>query len=658
MKNEVAGVAGAARIKNVDRAGLARAEKHGKRLDETGKSRAVNDEPPVTTTGLDLRTLFDRHIEGAFVPKAKSSAMHLLIQFPVDLVDGADAEYMLHHARAFAERVFGGEAIFADRVDRDETSQRVVDLFLAPRYMKTTKRESKPAVSTTLHLKLLAAKHGEKPLPFGYGRALQTALFEYMRDEMKLDGVERGKAKVVPGQDWKSAEQQRAEELAGLTAQAQADIDQAEQDKAAVRTDRVEAERQQRDRETAFLVRQAEAARQQGDREQALAERERRAAGREQELKTRDTATEERERAVAAREADGMMAVAQAEIARREADHARIAMNAALQAAQRNVEDSAGDRAAARKELTAAEADRARAAAERNANTTERNRIDVQRKLEEAQLALLSRGADDAAGLELRPSGDRFSMRKVKMRPHEQIAYEAGWSAPMMKLARRLADAMEQVRNHARRLLKREQELNDRDAALTAREQDDDRDRRARASEHAAALADLDQRARELDAREDAASVREAEADSRIADAAAREADAGREIVRHNRWALAVDAIIDHPDWIDVTGNTIRLDRNAAATIDPKLVATLQETPPNWAMNVILARLDVADRHRLAEEHEADAARSRNQLTELVLRAGRVLSPDQQKVAVEVQTTVQRSATAAQAWNAARGTGR
>lgn len=417
-------------------------------------------------------------------------------------------------------------------------------------------------------------------------------------------------------------------------------------------------ERQQRDREAAFLAEQVEATRQHADRDRALAERERQAAEREQDHNTRDTAAEERERAIAAREADVAMAIAQAQTARREADHARIAMNAALQAAQRNVEDSAGDRAAARKELTAAEADRVRAAAERNANTAERNRIDLQRKLEEAQLALLARGADDAAGLELRPSGDRFSMRKVKMRPHEQIAYEAGWSAPLMKLARRLADAMEQVRGHARRLLKREQELNDRDAALTAREQYDDRDRRARASEHAAALADLDRRARELATRENAASVRVAEADNRIADAAAKEAEASREIVRHNRWSLAVDAIIDHPDWIDVTGNTIRLDRNAAATIDPKLVATLQETPPNWAMNVILARLDVADRHRLVEEHEADAARSRNQLTELVLRAGRVLSPDQQKVAVEVQTTVQRSATAAQAWNAARGTGR
>ena len=658
MKNEVAGVAGAARIKNVDRAGLARAEKHGKRLDQTGQSRAVNDEPPITTTGLNLRALFDRHIEGAFVPKAKSSAMHLLIQFPVDLVDGGDADYMLHHARAFAERVFGDEAIFADRVDRDETSQRVVDLFLAPRYMKTTKRESKPAVSTTHHLKLLAAKHGEKPLPFGYGRALQTALFEYMRDEMKLDGVERGKAKVVAGQDWKSAEQQRAEELASLTTRAKAGIDQAERDKAAVYADRVEMERQQRDREAAFLAEQLKAARQHDDRDRALAERERQADRRDEDNKARDTVAEERERAIAAREANVAMAVARAEIAWREAEHARIALDAARQTAQRNVEDSARNRAAARKELAAAEVDRVRAAAERDANTTERNRIEAQRKLNEVQLALLARGADDAAGLELRPLGDRFSMRKAKMRPHEQIAYEAGWSAPLMKLARRLADAMEQLRHHARRLLKREQELNDRDAALTAREQDDDRDRRARASEHAAALADLDRRARALAIREEAAAVRAAEADSRIAYAEAKEAEASREIVRHNRWSLAVDAVIDHPDWIDVTGNTIRLDRNAAATIDPKLVANLQETPPNWAINVILARLDVADRHSLAEEHESDAARSRQQLAELISRAGHVLTSDQQKGVAEVQAAVNRSTAAAQAWNAARDAGR
>lgn len=658
MKKQISGVAGAARIKNLDRAGLARAEKHGKRLDQTGQSRAVNDEPPVTTSGLDLQALFDRHVEGAFIPKAKSSTMHILIQFPADLVDGADADYMLHHARTFAERVFGDEAIFADRVDRDETSQRVVDLFLAPRYVKTTKRGSKPAVSTTHHLKALAAKHGEKPLPFGYGRALQTELFEYMRDEMRLDGVERGKAKVVPGPDWKSAEQQRAEELDDQAAQAQAEREQVERERAVVRADRDEAERHDQAREAAFQGEQAEAARRHADRDRALAEREQQAAEQKKANKARDAAAVERERAIAAREIDVTMAVGRAELARHEAERARAAMDVALRTAQRNVEDSATDRAAARKALDAAEADRARATADRDANITERNRIEARRKLEEAQLALLARGADDAAGLELRPSGDTISMRKTAMQPDERVIYAAGWSAPLMKLARRLADAMEQVRGYARRLLQREQELNDRDAALRAQEQDACRDRRAQASEHAAALAELDRRARELDAREDAASIREAEADSRIADAAAREADAGREMIRHNRWSLAVDAVIDHPDWIEVTGNTIRLDRQAAAAIDPKLVATLQESPPHWAMNVILARLDVADRHSLAEEHESDAARSRKQLAELVSRAGRVMTPDQQNVAAEVNTTVQRSAAAAQAWAAAKGAGR
>ncbi len=218
MKKQVSGVAGAARIKNLDRAGLARAEKHGKRLDQTSKSRAVNNIAPVTTTGLHLQSLYDSHIKGAFVPKAKSCVMHILLQFPTDLVDGEDANYMLHHAIAFGERVFGDEAIFANRVDRDEKSRGVVDMFLAPRYMKTTKHESKPATSTTNHLKTLAKKYGENLTPFGYGRALQSAFFDYMRDVMMLEGVERGTAKALPGKDWKSAEQQRSAELDDLTA--------------------------------------------------------------------------------------------------------------------------------------------------------------------------------------------------------------------------------------------------------------------------------------------------------------------------------------------------------------------------------------------------------------------------------------------------------
>lgn len=626
MKNRVSGVAGAARLKNVNRAGLARAEKHGKRLDQTGQSRAIYKVPPVTTTGRDLQALYDKHVEGAFVPGAKSSAMHLLIQWPTELVDGKDADFMLHHARTFAERVFGDEAIFADRLDRDETSQHVVDLFLAPRYMKTTKRESKPATSTTHHLKALAKKYGEKPVPFGYGRALQTALHEYMRDEMQLNGVERGRAKAVPGNDWKSAEQQRDEELDNLAARAKAELERLEQEQVRARTAA------------------AEAMRRDAEREDALALRERQVA--------------EREQAIAAREIETAATSALATAAREATDAARVRMDAALEAAERKSGMIDRDRAAIGRERADAEADRASAATERADVAAGRERVDAQRRLQEAQLALLARAMEDDAGLDLHRTSVAFSMRKEAMRPDESLAYETGWSKSLMRVARQIAAMLEQARAWTRRLRAREKVIEDREAALAACQRDAEREREVRRAEHAAALLALQHRDCELAAREQAATTRMADAEARVAAAAAKNAAAQALLTRHSGWATAVDTLIEHPEWIDVTGTIVRLDRNSAASADPKLVATLREQPPAWALNVILARLDVADQQSRADELEQAAAASAAQLTALIARATSMLSPEQQKVVTESQQAIRRSPATARAWNAAQGNGR
>jgi hypothetical protein len=216
MKSVVSGVAGSVRLKQLNAAGLTTAEKHGKRLDQTGKTRAIDDTPPLTRTGLDLNALYTAHVEGAFIPKAKTKAMHMILQFPKNLVDPADAPGMLDHARAYVERVFGPDAIFGDRIDRDEKNKQVVDLFIAPKYVKRTKKGEKIAVSMTRDLKKLAEKHGHPPIPQGIGRAMQDELLEYFRDVMELDGVQRGAKKAFAGPDWKSAEQQRVEELEGI----------------------------------------------------------------------------------------------------------------------------------------------------------------------------------------------------------------------------------------------------------------------------------------------------------------------------------------------------------------------------------------------------------------------------------------------------------
>ncbi|GAA4760438.1 hypothetical protein GCM10023219_00060 [Stakelama sediminis] len=219
MKKDVTGVAGAARVDQLSMGELTHAERHGKRLDKTSKSRAISKDPPVTTTGLDLNMLYHAHVAGAFIPKCRAREMQVIVQFPKDLVDGEDAALMLRHARAFVEGVFGPDSIFADRVDRDEKSRHVVDLFIAPKYVKTTKHQEKVAVTMSRHQKELARQYNCPPTPVGTGRALQDALFDYLRSQMGLNGVKRGEPKMIPGPDWKLPEQLREEELAHLKAE-------------------------------------------------------------------------------------------------------------------------------------------------------------------------------------------------------------------------------------------------------------------------------------------------------------------------------------------------------------------------------------------------------------------------------------------------------
>lgn len=211
--SQYSGVSGAVRIQRLSGTSLAAAESHGKRRDDLGEKRSIIKEPPLTTTGLNLRDLYDEHVEGAKVQRSSTKALHLVFQFPKELVNGEDAETMLREARAFAVSIFGDAAIFADRVDRDEKSRHVVDLFVAPRYQKTTKRRTQAAVSTSKHLKALAQERtGDEPTLRVQGQVLQDLWFEHLRDRMKLEGVHRGEKKRVPWEDWQTPEELALEE--------------------------------------------------------------------------------------------------------------------------------------------------------------------------------------------------------------------------------------------------------------------------------------------------------------------------------------------------------------------------------------------------------------------------------------------------------------
>jgi len=217
VESPVAGRSGAVRIQRLGGVALAAAEAHGKRLDTNGRVRAITDAEPLSTTGLDLVRLYQTHAEGAKISKSGTKALHMVLQFPIELVNGDRADMMLSNARTFAYSVFGSAAVFADRVDRDEKSRHVVDLFIAPRYDKQTKRQTQKAISTTRHLKALAAAKGRAPTLRGQGQALQDAWHEYLRDQMLLD-VRRGEPKKRPGSDWQTPEALEADRVDKLAA--------------------------------------------------------------------------------------------------------------------------------------------------------------------------------------------------------------------------------------------------------------------------------------------------------------------------------------------------------------------------------------------------------------------------------------------------------
>jgi hypothetical protein len=247
-KSPVAGVAGSIRVKRLSLVGLVAAEAHGNRKDTKGKARAIYpNAPPISTTGLNLSSLFDQHVQDAFRPNSSKICLHVLAQFPTELVPTDEAgrvsddhaRWMLSQALDFARDVFGPDAVFADRIDRDERGQHVVDLFIAPKYQKKTRGGSKTAVSISRHLKELAFRTGrwvvpenldeliravppgpnavkeraklrslrDHPTLRSQGQALQDAWFVFLDQKAQLAGVKRGSPKKTAGDDAISAEE-------------------------------------------------------------------------------------------------------------------------------------------------------------------------------------------------------------------------------------------------------------------------------------------------------------------------------------------------------------------------------------------------------------------------------------------------------------------
>lgn len=140
---------------------LANAERHGKRLDAISNQRRVRDDGPLCWNTLDLSRAYAKHAHGAKISqRCKAPVLHCLFQWPTNIsLTLENQKLFLKHSIHFANSVFGGNAVFAGRLDRDEAGEHTADVFVTPIYKKSTKAGLTEWVSTSKHLKLLCEKH-------------------------------------------------------------------------------------------------------------------------------------------------------------------------------------------------------------------------------------------------------------------------------------------------------------------------------------------------------------------------------------------------------------------------------------------------------------------------------------------------------------------
>lgn len=252
----------AVRCESLDLAGLARAEKHGKREDWIGKQRKIRNVKPIVLGGLDLTALYEKHTEGARQNKAaRKPVLHFIVRFPPEvLTDDGPTPYaqrdragrerlMVSQAVKFINETHGGEAVFAARLDRDEAGESVVDVFACPRYLKESKAGREPALwtSATKFGEELARKHQKHirermkdaktakaiTSPRAVGIALQESFGQFFE---RQNGVKLAPRKLKEGRakDRLEVEEWRVQRMAQEAAEARQDAEAAKAAAAAV----------------------------------------------------------------------------------------------------------------------------------------------------------------------------------------------------------------------------------------------------------------------------------------------------------------------------------------------------------------------------------------------------------------------------------------
>lgn len=339
----------------------------------------------------------------------------------------------------------------------------------------------------------------------------------------------------------------------------------------------------------------------------------------------------------------------EAELVRREreASQAAEAARSAMVAAEHARNEVAADAQAARMHRVEAEAEHRKAESERQALATARAQLDDERAEHASQIALLARASDPRSGLDLRATEADLTMNTSVMTDREKSAYTRPWSAALIQIGREVARMFEELRIGVVRLLAREQAVAERETALSAKEAAAERDlasqREVSRAKHEAAIADIARRSETLGAEEVRLAGVLKDAERKWTEAKKVEADAKAASLSNMRWSVAINVIAEHPDSVEFTkAGALRLTSDVEAMLPPAAIEVVGTRPPAWALAIIDQGQALAENRASALKHERAAAASAQQLTDLIEKAGPVLTPAQQEMDATVRYGLQQ----------------
>jgi hypothetical protein len=203
MEKANTGKSGAVRVSTLDATDLAAMERHGRREDASGQSRRVSDDAPLVFGGLDICARQEAHTEGR-KQQGRAKALHALVQFPSELIPNNERaqKVMLREAVEFINGFYGGDAVFAARLDRDEKGTHKVDVFFLPRWDFTYKDgRTQQRCGLGQFTKKEAKRRFGREDRRAQGSALQDALFEHLRDKLRVPGVMPPERKAATAKD-------------------------------------------------------------------------------------------------------------------------------------------------------------------------------------------------------------------------------------------------------------------------------------------------------------------------------------------------------------------------------------------------------------------------------------------------------------------------